>query len=330
MIRGLDNAVLLGDLEADNNDLLNVEFLDGTGSGLISSDDARLSDARPILDGSVYDWGVADGAAIDQTKVDFGGDIPIEWLGTTETTAAQGDLVELLANKNQPNGYAGLEVDGKMATGTVPLAGAGRVTDIKLSMPVYDFAVVPLATGTDRTFTISWTPQNPYTYLTSLDGVTQFSGAPFDATSIPDLDAAKITTGTIELEHLPAAVGVGASHASGVVPDPSDSADQVGLLPTDYLARDMTYRKMETPMTYQPQIPNPSITLVSYFKGQAYVTITTGLKGATLFYSLDNGAFQEATTLPLLQDAGVMIHAYAAKDGWNNSNIVDYVIPAVS
>lgn len=329
MIRGLDNGLLLGDLEASNLNLLNVAFLDGTNSGLIESDDSRLSDARPILDGTVYDWAVADDAAIDQSKLDFGGDIPTNWLGTTDTTAAQGDLVERLANKDQLNGYAGLDVNGKVASGTVALSGTGRVTDIHFSMP-YHFDVSETVAGTDRKLGGAWFPVQPYSYLGTLNNEIGFYAETFDISLIPNLDAAKITTGTISVDRLPQAAGVGGDHAVGLVPAPGDGTTTIGQLATDYLARDMTYRRMDISVAYQPTIPDPAITVQSIFNGIAHIHITESLKGATKFYSENNDPFQE-TDGEFNVPVGTKISAYAAKDGWNNSQVVSYtIIPATT
>lgn len=323
MIRGLDNGLLLGDLEASNLKLLNVLFLDGTNSNLIASNDSRLTDARPILNGSVYDWAVVDGAAIDQSKLDFGGDIPLNWVGTTDTTAAQGDLVERLANKNQPNGYAGLDGNSKLPSGSTALAGTGRVTDIHLTMPK-EFMVVELATGTDRAISVDWSPQKPYSYFGVADGVLGFHTEPISVDLVPDFDAA-VLKGTIAIARLPMAVGVGGSHAPGLAPDPGDGTGTMGELATDYLARDMRYKRMDTSIPYQPQVPTPSITLQSVFQGMAHIHITTSLKGATLFYAENEDPFQE-TGGELNFAVGTKVSAYAAKDGWNNSQIVSYTI----
>jgi hypothetical protein len=131
MITALDNGLMVTDLDANNFRILNLVEISPPPTGLVTTDDPRLTDARAPLEGSVVDASVADGAAIDQSKLNLDGDIPTTWLGLDSTHAAQGDLVEYTANKGIPGGYAELDGTGKVPPAQLPPdIGTGTVTSV--------------------------------------------------------------------------------------------------------------------------------------------------------------------------------------------------------
>jgi len=89
----------------------------------------------------------------------------------------------------------------------------------------------------------------------------------------------------------------------------------------------MTYKTMVTPISYQPTLPDPAITLQSYYRSNAYIIITQNVHDTTTFYALDSDPFQEVIGLPLLVPQGTTVRSYSAKVGSNDSNIVSYLVP---
>jgi hypothetical protein len=137
------------------------------------------------------------------------------------------------------------------------------------------------------------------------------------------LDATKIVSGVFSLPRVPVAVGVGPAHASGIVPDPGATGD-----PKDYLARDITFKTMQPPPSYQPAVPEPSITVVDTEPDQVFITIEDTLDGASVFYRLNLiGNFAPAPLGPFFVSPGVTVEAYAAKIGYDNSPISSFTIP---
>ena len=116
----LENAILDTDLDAQFHNLLNVGSFIPIPPNLCSNTDPRLSDARVPLPGSVSDASVSATAWIQQSKINFNGQIPTAWLGSTAITAAQGNLAEYLSNKAQPNGYASLDATTKIPAAQLP------------------------------------------------------------------------------------------------------------------------------------------------------------------------------------------------------------------
>jgi hypothetical protein len=331
MIKAIDNGELLSDLDCQSNNILNVNELVPVPLNLVPIDDSRLSDARVPLDGSVTDASVAAGAGIVQSKIDFDGQIPSAWLGTSATTAAQGNLAEYKSNKNVPGGYAGLDATGKVPVAFLPAdVGTGTVTSLGLVMPSGEFDVTGSPVTTSGTITSAWKPQAANAWFgnpTALSAVPVFSTTPLPPALIPALDASKITTGIIDPARLPIAVGMGASHSAGAVPDPGDGS--VGA-PTDYLARDMSYQPVPVTgaLTYQPTVPDPVITQSALVDGSGnYVyTITMSLPGVALFFSVGvsaPGTFSETTPGSSVSvPPGSQIWVYGSKAGYNNSTMV--------
>lgn len=332
MIPLLQLAKLVTDLEAGNLNLLNIGALDPVPSNLALSDDARLTDAREPLPGSVTDASVAPGAAIAQSKLLLDGDIPTAWLGTTSTTAAQGDLAEYKANKGQPNGYAELDGSGKIPSGQIPTdVGTGTVTSVALSMPG-EFDVTGSPVTGSGTLTADWADQDDLSWFGNMEGAPgppQFYTDPLPAVLIPDLDTSKVTTGTLDPARLPVAVGLGLGHAGGAVPDPGDGSG--GALATDYLARDMSYQPLpDLFLPYQPIVADPVLTPSSNPTGDKTVVFSCDTAGCTMFYSLtsDSADFVEVPKeMFIALPPSDTVWSYAAKSGYNNSNIVDYTNP---
>src|SRR5262249_49262059 len=216
-------------------------------------------DGRTPTPGTVSNASVADDAAISQSKLNLNGVIPPVWLGTTSTTAARGDLAEYLANKGQPGGYAGLDGTGKVPSAQLPdEVGVGTVTSLAITMPS-DFGITGSPVTSSGTIAISWNNVAANSWFGNSSGSSAppaFNTTALPVSLIPDLDASKITSGTLAASLLPEAVGVGGSHAPGAVPDPGPSGSG-----TNYLARDMTYKSVPTiGPAYQPNVADPVLT----------------------------------------------------------------------
>lgn len=328
----LEDAVLANDMDAQGFNLLNVASLNPVPIGLVSSTDPRLSDARFPLDGSVTDASVAPGANIDQSKLNLNGNIPASWLGTTDTTAAQGNLAEYLANKGQPNGYAGLDGGGKVPSAQLPTtAGAATVTSVGLSMPA-EFSVSGSPITGSGVLDAVWASQSNLSWFGNKSGgsaAPQFYTSALPTALIPSLDASIVTTGVFGPALLPAAVGIGSSHAPGAVPDPGPSGG--GALATDYLARDMTYKAAPSlGPSYQPTIANPVLANSTNVTGPQIITATATTDGAIFFYSTTSSSTGFAEFPPsgyVSLPATQTIWVYAAREGWTNSGIVSYTNP---
>jgi hypothetical protein len=144
----IEDTILGSDLDCRFYDLLNVKSLQPIPPNLATSDDIRLTDERLPLPGSVTDESVAIDAGIVQSKLNLDGDVPPAWIGTASGMAAQGDLAEYLANKDQPNGYAGLDSTGKIPPNILPAGvGTGSVTSVGLSMPPHFLVTGSPVTG---------------------------------------------------------------------------------------------------------------------------------------------------------------------------------------
>lgn len=290
MKRGLDNAIMLTDLDANHLRIRNLgSYLGGPPPGdLVGEDDPRLNDSRTILPGTVIDDSVADDAGIVQSKINFNGDIPTQFLGTDQ--AARGDLVQQTVYKDQINGYAALDVNGKLNTGKVPVSGTGTLKEINFNFPIGEFTVIPSESTTTRTSTGFLMAQDAGTILANLSGAP---AAPsfiiaLSVDLIPNFDANKFGFETFTVDQLPVAKGVGVDHAPGLVPEPGVIDPGTSAQPDDYLGRDMLYHAMKPVVSIQPQLPPPSITIQSYYQGKAYVNISTSSDLATIFYSVDS------------------------------------------
>lgn len=325
MINAIDNGILITDLDADSFDILNVGSLLPVPGNLVGLDDPRLTDSRVPINGSVTNTSVAADAAIVQSKLLLNGVIPPGWLGITGTTAAQGDLVEYISNKGIANGYASLDGTGKLPLAQLPAdAGTGTVTSVALTMPA-EFGVTGSPVATSGTLAVAWENVVAYSWLgnkTAGSAVPAFTTDPIPVSLLVDLPASKVTSGVFDPALLPVAVGVGPSAAPGVVPDPGASGDA-----TDYLSRNMTYEPVPSVgPTYQPVVPDPTITPgYPAYEGTLHV-IEDSLAGVSLFYALGIGSPGTYQELPLtgyvIVPTGQTIWVYGAKSGYNNSTVV--------
>lgn len=323
----IEDAILGSDLDAKQFSLLNLAGLDPIPANLVQSDNPGLTDSRIPLDGSVTNASVAGGAAIDQSKLNLDGDIPPAWLGTAAGTAAQGDLAEYLSNKNQPNGYCGLNAGGKVAAAQLPgTAGSGTVTSVGLQLPL-DFAISGSPVTAAGIIHVAWENVGAASWFgnpLAVPGNPHFINTPLPISLIPDFDTAQVTSGIFDPALLPVAVGLGVSHAPGIAPDPGDGSG--GALATDYLARDMSYKPVPAiGPAYQPTIPDPTFGISPNLTGPVMVTAISTIKDVIFFYSLTSAAtgfaeFPEAGYVSL--PGGDSIWVYAAHPGYNNSNVV--------
>ena len=161
---------------------------------------------------------------IVQSKLDFTGNIPTNYLGTDQ--AAQGDLVQTTDEKDQINGYASLNVNGRLPTGSTPTSGTGTLHSIDFEFPEGEVTTLPSSITTTRAFTSYWAAQPGSSFLGNFSGgvaTPTFEERVFPIDLIPGFDASRITSGTFEIDRLPAAKGVGADHSAGLLPDPSNN-----------------------------------------------------------------------------------------------------------
>lgn len=239
----LDNSIMDNDLDADGHYIFNLAGFIPVPPGLVASDDPRLTDQRVPLDGSVTNAKVAATAAIVQSKLLLNGTIPSAWLGSTGGTAAAGNLAEFVSRKAAPNGYASLDGTGKIPVAQLPaLAGVGTVTSVGITMPV-QFSIVGTPVTTTGTFAVGWASAAANSWFGNISaGTPAFRTSAFPLVLIPNLDASKITTGTIDPPRLPLAQ-YGGSHNAGAIPDPGTAA----LPANDYLSRDMSYKTIPIP-----------------------------------------------------------------------------------
>lgn len=328
----LQEAYLNSDFDAALFDLKNVGLVDPVPSNLAASDDSRLTDDRVPLDGSVTNASVAAGAAIDQSKLALDGNIPTAWLGTGATQAAQGDLAEYLSNKNQSNGYPGLDSGGKILSAQLPAAvGTGTVTSIALTMPA-EFSITGSPVTGAGTLAAAWVAVADNSWFGNKSGgaaVPQFYNSALPAVLIPGLDAAKVISGLFAVARLPLAAGLGVGHAAGAAPDTGDGT--AGALATDYLARDMTYKAFPAiGPAYQPTVATPTINASTNPTGDKTISFEDTVEDVTFFYSTTSGAagfaeVPDAGYITLAPAATVWV--YAARAGYNNSAIANYTNP---
>jgi hypothetical protein len=339
MIPIIEDAILGSDLDCRFYDLQNVKSLDPIPPNLATSDHPGLSDAREPLPGSVTDESVAIDAGIVQSKLNLNGQIPPGWIGTTPGTAADGSLAEYLANKNMPGGYAGLDSTGKVPPSNLPTsAGAGTVTSVGLTMPS-DFGVLGSPVTGAGTLQVQWAPVLDLSWFGNKEGISgppQFYTDPMPPSLIPSLDASKVTSGVLDPALLPPAVG-GIDHAPGAMPSPGTGTGP-GELPSDYLARDMTYKKFpDVPDVVQPTLPAPKLVtekpvsdpvavIVSLveMQGTPPEEVDISDKHHVFFYSTTSpgtSGFKEFPPEKFIHlDAGINdVWAYVAHAGMNNS-----------
>lgn len=332
------DAVLSTNLDCQGFRVLNIHAIDPVPPPLVSVDDSRLSDQRPVPNGSVTDASIAASAAIDQSKLSFNGLPPASWLGNASNQFARGDLVQLKSQKGVAGGYAGMDAAGKLPSSVVTTGGGGgKVNSVGLAMP-REFNVTPSPIVTNGVFAVSWANAADASWFGAygqprIGDNTQpllpsFLTKKLPLSLVPGLDGSKFTTGIFPDDYLPPMSGVGTGHAPGLVPDPGENGD-----PNDYLGRDGKWRPFVMNFSYQPTLPdvtiqwNPSGPL-----GQS-ITLRT-ISGAVLFYRINNsGGFIEAhvkdkasESIELTLAIDDFVEAYASKAGYNNSNITTYVV----
>jgi hypothetical protein len=339
----IEDTILGSDLDCQFYDLLNVRSLEPVPPNLATSDHPGLTDERLPLPGSVYDEHVAIDAGIVQSKLNLDGQIPPAWLGTSPGTAAQGDLAEYLANKDQPGGYAGLDSTGKIPSVRLPdAAGAGTVTSVGLTMPA-SFGVTGTPVTGAGTLQVQWAPVLDLSWFGNKEGIAgppQFYNTPLPPTLIPSLDASVVTSGVFDPARLPVAVGIGLSHASGAVPSPGAGTGP-GENATDYLARDMTFKPMSgdvptvLPVLKAPKlvadrtVEDPVSVIVSLVEmqmlGDPPVSTEVNIEDAhhVFFYEIAaTPGYKEFPPEKFVHvTAPATVHAYCAHAGMENSPV---------
>ena len=346
----LDNAVLGNDLDCQNCDLRNIALMLPPPTNLVGIDDPRLSGAREVPDGSVTNDSVNATAGIAQSKLNLDGVIPADWLATgplsfaSDRKAAQGDLVEHVANRGASDGYAALDADGKVVSVVFDDGPAtGSVNSVGMTVPDPLFITGSPITGSG-TFHVNW-KQCPHNAWFGSDGTLDFQHHefiyPFYVTDhiegglLGGQPCSKFTTGTFARARLPE-VKHGAIHNRGVLPAPGATG------PTMYFGRDTLWHHFvvnDPALVYQPGMENPTITLDWWEIRKAHITIRCLTKGANLFYRVTaeghvQGAFKEVLHDDTPDDPHItlqvnehdFIEAYAAKPGYTNSDIEEWEV----
>lgn len=161
---------------------------------------------------SIVDSMVSNTAAIAQNKLALTGAIPPSFLGTTSTTAAEGDLAEYVSHKAQANGYASLDSGGKIPVGQLPAsAGTGTVTTVGPSSislaPLGSLSVTNQTTTPAFAYTQSNVAANSwYGNATGSSAAPAFNTTALPVGLIPNLTGTQITTGTVATARLATSV----------------------------------------------------------------------------------------------------------------------------
>lgn len=340
----IDNALLVTDLDCDGFKILNPGDFDPPPSNAVGTDDPRLTDARNIINGSVTNESVHSNAGIVQSKLDLNGNIPAAWLGTGANQAAQGNLVQLLSLKGAANGYAPLDANGRIDAGDLPSTGpgAGTVNSVKLSLPFAEFNVTVGEVTTIGDLTAVWKTQANNSWygchgpigLNPLANVASFLTKQIPVELVPDtLPGSIFTSGLFPVSMLPLVKGLGVNHAIGILPDPNPAKNEPAT-PSDYFGRDAKWKPMQIAVAYQPTLPNVQIVLQSYFNGNANIVLSCPTKDSLIFFliapTFSSSSFAETPNSSVkLVEPGNIIHAYAAKQGYNNSGITSFTVPPV-
>jgi hypothetical protein len=326
----LENAQLGSDLDCQNFDLLKIRHMYPVPTGLVALDDPKLYDPRVPPFGSVLNDHVAATADIQQSKLSLNGSVPMPWLGTGADQAAPGNLVERVANKGVPGGYAAVDAQGRLLSGNVATgAASGTVNSVALSTPG-GVLVSGSPITTSGSFAVTFKPSLNNSWFGVKEGAPVPSSYSTDIPLeiVPPLDASKFTTGTFAIERLPEAIGLGLSHAKGVVPDTGKTGDA-----SEYLGRDMQWHHFDTDKSYQPTVPVPNIVFTPSKEPEGgTVTIQRILQKSFIFYKVEtpddfgSPVFTEAHggSVAFAINLEDTVYAYAAKEGYNNSEIVHF------
>jgi hypothetical protein len=269
------------------------------------------------------------------------GQIPTAWLGTSPGTAAEGSLAEYVANKNQPNGYAGLDSTGKLPSSRLPdSVGLATVTSVGLDMPPEFTIAGPNPITGSGIWTVNWVDVGGAVWFGSMAGETPaFQTAALPPILIPNLNTSRVTSGVFNTARLPVMIGVGPTSAPGMVPDPGPLTG--GAAVTDYLSREGDWKPAPVvAVGYQPGLPPPTLTVTDTPPGGPR-TVAPGydptlpandaFQDATFFYAFTltgvtvapTSGFAEFPPLEYVEVAATdKIWVYAAHPGFNNSTIV--------
>jgi hypothetical protein len=325
----LNNAILTSDMDADGHKILNLPI------------DQPLP--PPV----------------------FGASIPPTWLGTTSSTAAQGNLAEYLSHKGAASGYASLDSGGKVPSAQIPAGvGTGSVTNVSITTAngVSGTVTNPTTTPAISLSLGAISPSSTSITATNGSGFIALASQSVDATA-PAVGGAKIwlddsgrlkfgssgtlwvglATGLFTSAHVAAfpdkngtfaytddvptaMVGVGTGHKGGTVPDTGSSGD-----PTNYLARDGTWKTTGTftAPSYQPVAPTPLIFPSTNTTGARNLTFgPNGVAGSAIFYSLSaTSDFHSYSGASASLPAGATMYVYQAVLGWTNSAMASYTNP---
>jgi hypothetical protein len=326
MIRALENAELVSDLDCDGFEIKNPGELHA--DNLVSSDDPRLNDPRVPPAASVTNEHVNRDAAIAQSKLNLNDALPLNFLAPDILHAARGDLTEYLSRKGTPGGYAGLDSGRKIPAASIPISGTGTLVDLLISLPG-QFSLSPSrVTDGSVTMAATWAASPSQSFFGNNTGTArQPQFAPLIPVSlVPPLPAGKFVSGVFSLARLPTAIGTGTGHATGLVTDPGLDGQ-----PDDYLARDMTYKPMRSEIDYQPKVSSPSIALLGYDgSGDPVVDVNSPTPGGVCFYrhDLSPGSLYSEVSGPVSVQGTV--RAYAVKTGYTQSDMAIYTPPATT
>jgi hypothetical protein len=339
----IEDAVLSTNLDCQEFSILNPGRLRPVPESLVDINDPRMSDPRPVINGSVINESIAVVAEIDQFKLNFNGNTPTAWLGTGANQAARGDLVQRLSVKGSNSGYAPLDAAGLIpAANITPGVGLGSVNSVGIAMPVELTVSGSPVTGDDTIASI-WADAPPGSWLgvdPAVSDKPSFLTGEIPVDLVPNLDGSKFTSGVFAPETLSLAVGMGLDASAGAVPDPGEEWEGD---PTDYLGRDMQWHAMHADIPYQPQCAGVQITR-NFKEGTKFnVTIRAMQVGSVLMYRINNANWKEVhpvapdideNSIDLLLNLNDLVWAYSARAGYNNSrtpegNILTYRVREV-
>jgi hypothetical protein len=368
----LDNAVLANDLDCQNYDLRNIGTMEPVPENLVGINDPSLSGGRTMAAGSVTNDSVNATASIDQSKLNLNLNIPSDWTigsipgGDGIPRAAAGNLSELMSRKGVPNGYAGLDADGKIAVSYLtPGDAVGSITSIGMRFKYIwnrdPLAVHPQTITTSGTFTVTWVNNPGAACWFGSDGTLdpqhhEFTYPFFVPHAVEEnmmsVPATKFVIGVFPTARLPLAKGMGVAPPAGqtrigMVPNPGPTGAR-----TMYLGRDMNWHHFvvnNPAVAHQPTAPDVTIVLDSWkehkptpedpSKVKAFITIRSLLGGSSLFYrvtpeSLTPLGFHKAVHKDTPDDVHItvevneydFVEAYAAKQGYNNSDVEEWQV----